>query len=42
VIGLARLIRVEKVNDAQRKVFENYYIFFLLVLIERQIGYIGG
>jgi hypothetical protein len=42
VIGLARLIRVEKVNDAQRKVFENYYVFFLRVLIERQIGYIGG
>jgi hypothetical protein len=42
VISLARLIRIEKVNNAQRKGFENYYIFFFWVLIEGEIGYIGS
>jgi hypothetical protein len=42
VIGLARLIRIEKINNAQRKVFENNDVFLIWVLIEEQICYIGG
>jgi hypothetical protein len=34
MIGLARLIRVEKVNNAEGHVFKNHDVFFFWILEE--------